>query len=157
MTVEDIILTPIYNKEIYQYHECSNCKKEIYLEEDMFKPFYFKENIKFCPFCGGQIIRYAKPKYIEEINWNWIREYSEIIEKTYNFFKYKIHCNLTKEQIKNLEEKSTIGEEYFKGDKWMFPYSNEITCKIINQVAREKIHYTDKQKLEKEFGGSQNE
>ena len=103
---EDIVLTPIYKSTIYLYHECSNCKKEIYLEEDTFKPFYFKENIKFCPFCGRKVIRYAEPKYITEIDWSWIEEYNAIIEKAYRFLEYKIHCKMTGKQIKELKEKS---------------------------------------------------
>ena len=72
----------------------------------MFLPFHFEENIKYCPFCGRKVIRYAKPKYVEEIDWSWLEEYNEIIEKTYNFLQYKIHCNMTGKQIKELEEKS---------------------------------------------------
>lgn len=148
---EDVVLTPIYSSDIYKYHECSNCKKEIYIEEDIFKPFYFKENIKFCPFCGGKVVRYAKPKYITEINWSWLEAYNEIIEKTYEFLQYKIHCNMTDKEIKELEQKSAVGEEYFKSDSWQFPYSNSITCKIVNQIAREKLHYTTKRKLENKY------
>ena len=36
---EEVILTPIYKGEVYKYHECSNCKKEIYFEEDDFDAF----------------------------------------------------------------------------------------------------------------------
>lgn len=43
---ETVVLTPIYKGEIYKYHECSNCKKEIYFKEDIFQPFHFDENIK---------------------------------------------------------------------------------------------------------------
>lgn len=150
----DVILTPIYESEIYQYHECSNCKKEIYLEEDIFKPFHFDERIKYCPFCGNKIVRYAEPKYIKEIDWTWLEEYSEIIEKTYKFLEYKIHCKMNKEQIRELEDKSERGIEYFKQDRWAFPYSNGIVCDIVHQIAREKVHYTTKQKLEKEFNKS---
>ena len=31
---DEVILTPMYKGEVYKYHECSNCKKEIYFEED---------------------------------------------------------------------------------------------------------------------------
>ena len=42
---DEVILTPMYEGEVYKYHECSNCKKEIYFEEDIFQPFHFEENI----------------------------------------------------------------------------------------------------------------
>ena len=148
----DVILTPIYNEEIYKYHECSNCKKEIYFEEDIFKPFHFKENITYCPFCGGQVIRYAKPQYIKNISWDWLEKYQNVIESMYRQLEYEIHCKLNKEQIRELENKAERGIEYFKSDKWQFPYSNRVTCEIVYKITREKIHYTNKQKLEKEFG-----
>lgn len=150
---ETVVLTPIYKGEIYKYHECSNCKKEIYFEEDIFKPFHFEKNIKYCPFCGKEIIRYAEPKFIEEINWNWLEEFSTVVERMYRELKYKIHCELNNEQIKELEEKAERGIEYFKQDRWAFPYSNGTICDIIYQITREKVHYTEKRKLEKEFGG----
>lgn len=150
---ETVVLTPIYKGEIYKYHECSNCKKEIYFEEDIFQPFHFDENIKYCPFCGKEIIRYAKPKFIEEINWNWLEEFSTVVEKMYRELQYKIHCELNKEQIKELEEKAERGIEFFKQDKWSFPYSKGTICDMIYQITREKVHYTKIQRLEKEFGG----
>lgn len=148
---ETVVLTPIYKGEIYKYHECSNCKKEIYFKEDIFQPFHFDENIKYCPFCGKAIIRYAKPKFIEEVNWSWLEEFSLVVEKMYRELEYKIHCKLNDEQIKELEEKAERGIEYFKQDKWSFPYSNGTICDIIYQITREKVHYTEKRKLEKEF------
>ena len=27
-TADEVILTPMYEGEVYKYHECSNCKKE---------------------------------------------------------------------------------------------------------------------------------
>lgn len=51
----NVILTPVYKNTSYQYHECSNCKKEIYFEESILTPFHFEENIKYCPFCGGEL------------------------------------------------------------------------------------------------------
>lgn len=120
---EMVILTPMYEGEVYKYHECSNCKKEIYFEEDMFQPFHFEENIKYCPFCGKEIIRYAKPKFIEEINWDWLDEYQSIVEKMYRQLEYKIYCKLDKEQIYELEKKAERGIEYFGQDRWSFPYS----------------------------------
>ena len=152
-TADEVILTPMYEGEVYKYHECSNCKKEIYFEEDIFQPFHFEENIKYCPFCGKEVIRYAKPKFIEEINWNWLDEYESVVEKMYRELEYIIYCKLDKEQIDELEEKSARGMEYFGQDRWSFPYSNGTICDIIHQITRIKVHYTEKRKLEKEFGG----
>lgn len=150
---ETVILTPMYKGEVYKYHECSNCKKEIYFEEDIFQPFHFEENIKYCPFCGKEIVRYAEPQFIEEINWNWLDEYKSVVEKMYRELEYKIYCKLDKEQIDELEKKAERGIKYFGQDRWSFPYSNGTICDIIYEITRTKVHYTEKQKIEKEFGG----
>ena len=150
---EGTILTPIYKDNIYQHHVCSNCNHEMYFEEDLFVPLRFNEKIKYCPYCGKEIIRYAEPKYIEEINWNWLDEYKYVVEKMYRKLEYIIYCKLDKEQIDELEEKSARGIEYFGQDRWSFPYSNGTICDIINQITRTKVNYTEKRKLEKEFGG----
>ena len=71
---EYVILTPVYKKDNYQYHECSCCKAKIYIQESSFTPFYFKEIIKYCPFCGNRVIRYGNPIFEEEIDWSWLKE-----------------------------------------------------------------------------------
>ena len=55
------------------------------------------------------------------------------------------------EEIRELRDKVDRGKEYFKGDRWI-PYSSGNVCDLIHHIAGEKIHYTTKQKLEKEFG-----
>lgn len=47
--------------------------------------------------------------------------------------------------------KTKKGEKYF-GRDWD-PISNGNICNIINYIARQKIHYTEKNRLEKEFKG----
>ena len=71
----------------------------------------------------------------------------------YRELEYIIYCKLDKEQIDELEEKSARGMEYFGQDRWSFPYSKGTICDIIHQITRTKVHYTEKRKLEKEFGG----
>ena len=45
-TADEVILTPMYKGEVYKYHECSNCKKEIYIEEDIKNAEHFIKSIK---------------------------------------------------------------------------------------------------------------
>lgn len=156
-TADGVILTPMYKGEVYKYHECSNCKKEIYFKEDMFQPFHFEENIKYCPFCGKEIIRYAKPKFIEEIKWDWLEEYQSVVEKMYRELEYEIYCKLDKEQIRELRGKAERGIEYFRKDTLPFPYNSRTICDIVYEITSSKVHYSEKQKLEKEFGGVINE
>ena len=71
-------------------------------------------------------------KMIDEVKGNAVKLYKEIDE---------------------LEEKSARGMEYFGQDRWSFPYSKGTICDIIHRITRTKVHYTEKRKLEKEFGG----
>ena len=153
--MENVILTPIYNGTVYKYHECSNCTGKIYFEEDFFIPFHFKENIKYCPFCGKEIIRYEKPRYEELPNWEWLEEFQRIIEKNYRELEYIIHCKKSGEEIKDLGDKIDFGIEYFKGNNY-HPISNGNVCKLLKHVVSENLHYSTKTKLKNEFERSEN-
>lgn len=146
---ENVILTPIYKGLAYKYHECSNCKGEIYFEEDICNPFHFEEKIKYCPYCGNKVIGYAKPKYIEAPNWDWLEEFEEVINKTYRFLEYKIHCKMSREQIRELIDKAEFGEAYFGKD--FYPVGNGNICNLIHYIAIQKLHYSTINKLKSEF------
>ncbi len=112
--MEDVVLTPIYKETIYQYHLCSNCNKKLYLEEDIFVPLRFEEKIKFCPYCGKEIIRYANPKYIKEPNFDWLEKYTEIIKNACEKIEYEIYCKNSEEERRELINKAEFGMEYFE-------------------------------------------
>lgn len=147
--MEDTILTPIYKDTIYQYHICSNCNKKLYFEEDIFVPLQFKEKIKFCPYCGKEIIRYAKPKYIKEPNFDWLEKYVEIVKNSCERIEYEIYCKNSKEEIRELIDKAEFGIEYF-GD-YGFLYDEKNVCRIIKQLGISKKHYTEINKLKRKF------
>lgn len=147
---EYIILTPIYKKNNYQYHECSNCKSKIYMEESCLTPFYFKENIKYCPFCGKEIIRYGKPKFEEEIDWTWLDDYRDLFYKFDDYLQYKIHCKMTYNEQQELKNNTKLGIEYFK-DRGIGFISNENICNYLYKIANYNLHYSTKKKLEKAF------
>lgn len=146
---EEVILTPIYKGIHYEHHECSNCRGKIYFEEDICNPFHFEEKIKYCPFCGNKVIRYAKPQYEELPNWDWLKEFKEVMDKTYRFLKYKIHCKKSKEEIRELIDKAEYGEAYFGKDDFLI--SNGNICNIIHYIAIQKPHYSTINKLKAEF------
>lgn len=146
---EEAILTPIYKEICYKHHECSNCKGKIYFEEDICNPFHFQENIKYCPFCGNKVIRYAKPKYIELPDWSWLEEFRNTIDKTYRYLEYKIHCKMNREQRLELIDKAEFGESYFGKD--FYPTGNGNVCNLIHHIARQKLHYSTINKLKAEF------
>lgn len=147
---EYTILTPIYKKDNYQYHECSNCKSKIYMEESYLTPFYFKEKIKYCPFCGNPIIRYGNPKFEEEIDWTWLNEYRNLFYELDDYLQYKIHCKMTDYEQKELKNKIKLGKEYFK-DKCFGFISNEYICNYLYRIANYDLHYSTKRKLERKF------
>lgn len=147
---EYTILTPIYKKDNYQYHECSNCKSKIYMEESYLTPFYFKENIKYCPFCGNLIIRYGNPKFEEEIDWAWLNEYRNLFYELDDYLQYKIHCKMTYNERQELKNKVKLGKEYFK-DRGIGFISNENICNYLYHIANYDLHYSTKRKLERKF------
>lgn len=145
----DVILTPIYSNMSYQYHECSNCKGKTYFKKDICVPFHFEENIKYCPFCGGKVIRYAKPKYVELPNWDWLEKFNKILDETNRRIEYEIFCKMNNEEIRELIDKADFGIEYFGSS--LFWYDNTETCSIIKETALRKPHYSYINKLKKEF------
>ena len=146
------ILTPIYNETIYKYHLCSNCNNKIYFEENIFRPLYFKELIKFCPYCGEEIIRYAEPKYIVRPDFKWLEKYEEIIKNAYNRLEYEIYCKNDKQQIDELIEKAKFGMEYF-GKSELF-YGKGNVCEVIESISKSNVHYSYKDKLRRKYEGN---
>lgn len=147
--MEDTILIPIYKNMVYQYHLCSNCNKKVYLEENLFVPLRFNEKIKFCPYCGKEIIRYAEPKYIEEPNFEWLEKYVEIIKNTSERIEYEIYCKNTEDERKKLIEKAKFGIEYFAD--YNFLYCKKRVCEIITELGINKKHYTELNRLRKKL------
>lgn len=146
---EAVILTPIYKNTSYQYHVCSNCNSKIYFEESILVPLRFDEKIKFCPYCGKEIIRYAEPKFIEGPDFDWMERFQEILDYADRKIEYEIFCNMDKEQQKELIEKAEFGKEYFGyGICWN---DNSRVCDIVKEVAHRKPHYSYINKLKKEF------
>lgn len=150
-TEESVILTPIYNDTIYQYHICSNCKSKMYFEEDLFVPLRFKEKIKFCPYCGREILKYEKPKYLEGPDFKWMEKFHEILDFADRKIEYEIFCKMNEEERKEIINKASFGREYF-GYKILWN-DNSGVCDIVKQIAQRKPHYTYINRLRKEFLG----
>ena len=148
---EAVVLQPIYEDTIYQHHLCSNCNKKIYLEENMFVPLRFDEKIKFCPYCGKEIIRYANPNYIKKPNFEWLEKYREILKNASERIEYEIYCKNTEEQRDEILEKAEFGVQYFADFDLLYCEKN--VCKIIRKLGRGGIHYSEKNKLRKKFEG----
>ena len=140
-----VVLSPVFKNEFYQYHRCSECNGEINLEDK----YGFEKDYKYCPLCGGEIIRFGQPIYEEIPNFEWLDEYREIINKAYENLEYIIHCKKSEKEREELIEKTEFGEKYFGID--YYPNSNGNNCRLLNYIAREKLHYSTKDRLKKEF------
>lgn len=145
------ILTPIYKDTEYQYHECSECKSKLYFEEAIFVPLYFEETekVKFCPYCGKEIIRVTEPKYEVKPNFEWLDVFQEILNKTDREIEYEIFCKMDREKQKELIDKCRFGEEYFGSClSWN---DKKSTCEIVKEIAHRKPHYSYINRLKNEF------
>ena len=147
---EYVVLTPVYKKDDYQYHECSCCKSKIYMQESYFTPFCFDEIIKYCPFCGNQVIRYGNPIFEEEIDWSWLKEYKYLFHEFSNYLEYIIHCKMSYIERQELINNTKLGAEYFKNTDTDF-LSNENICKYLHRLATCDLHHSTKKKLERRF------
>ena len=78
-----------------------------------------------------------------------MQEFESIIDKAYRNLEYIIHCKKTEEEKNDLIEKAEFGEEYF--GKGYHPLDNGSVCNIVNYIARQKMHYSSKNKLREEF------
>lgn len=147
--MEDVILTPIYRGITYEYHECSKCRGKIYFEEDICIPFHFEENIKYCPFCGRKVVRYANPKYEELPNWDWMDRFEEILEEANKKIEYEIFCKMNNDERRQLIDKAGFGETYF--GSCLYWHDNASVCRIIKEIALRKPHYSYIKKLRSKF------
>ena len=145
--MEPVILTPIYKGTIYKYHRCSNCEGKIYFEEDYCIPFHFEENIKYCPFCGKEVIRYAKPEYEEKPNWDWMDKFKKVLDEAEDKIMYELFCKMNREERNELIDKTNFGIEYFGSP--IFWNDNTNLCRIVKQLAHRKPHYTEINKIKK--------
>lgn len=141
---ETTIYNPVFTNTQYEYHECYECKKNINLMK------YGKvKQIKYCPFCGKEIVRYGTPIFKKLPTFKWLEKYNEILEYADKKLEYEIRCKLTDEQINELIEKCNFGMEYFGSPLfWNDKYN---TCKIVKDICYRKIHYTRLKKIREKF------
>ena len=108
-----------------------------------------EENIKYCPFCGKKVIRYAKPRYEEQPNFDWMEKFEKILNTANKRIEYEIFCNMGDKEQKELIDKAEFGIEYFGSS--LFWHDNTNICRIIKEVAYRKPHYSYIKKIKKEF------
>lgn len=142
---ETVIYNPVFSGTQYEYHECSQCMKSIDLMEYSGRV----KQIKYCPFCGKEIVRYGTPIFKKNPSFKWLEKYKNILNYADQILEYEIHCKLSKEQQNELIKKCKFGIEYF-GSPIMWN-SNYNTCKIIEEVCYRKLHYTSLKKLKNKF------
>lgn len=104
--MSDVIFTPVYRGEIYLYHECSECLYHVAMRGYVSVPLYFSESFKFCPNCGGSVVRFANlPKFKEEFNRAAFGRLVEIDQKYRDELDYYCRVTLSKTEFEELKKK----------------------------------------------------
>lgn len=110
---DDVIFTPVYKGERYQYHECSNCQYHITMQESVWTPLYFGETFKFCPECGKPVVRFSNiPKFVEEPNWAMFQYIQQLDQNYSDLLDYYCRVILTQEEFDILRDKCKFAVEF---------------------------------------------
>ena len=95
-----VVLYPIFRGTVYLHHTCSECGYEIRLSQHAYGGcgFYeldygLEEKIKFCPHCGGGIVRFDRtPRFEERIDYTPLDVFSEARLEYERKCKWIWHC-----------------------------------------------------------------
>lgn len=147
----DVIYTPVYKGDEYLYHECSECKYQVRIQETL-TPLYFGESFKYCPNCAGSVARFANlPKFIEEFNYAIFNKLDEIYNKYKDEVDYYCLVTLTQEEFEEMKSKCEFAVELSKN-------SGAYISPAVNMVAkmfRKRSHWDIKKLKERvEKGGA---
>ncbi len=143
--MSDVIFTPVFKGTKYQHHICSECGGKIYMER-IFSGLYFPgaEDVRFCPLCGGPVVRFAQtPIYEEEIDFSPLQPFYDLHREMEDRAKYLYWCVLTDDQ----RSRASKLTEFAVKDGW-----TEKAAQVVEEAARYAPSYHGKKKLENRFG-----
>lgn len=150
------IMTPVFDGTRYLHHVCSECKGEIKLTQSSFGTIYFYElelggkckNIKFCPLCGSEIIRFSdKAIYEKPLDLTPLDIFGDLHREYERKAKWLYHCYISDKHRDQIDALVSLIE---KGDVSVY-YQDAI------DLAKKgdgyfKASSTALRKLRKEFG-----
>lgn len=139
---ESVIITPKYYGRRYDGHFCSGCGNSFIVDVDYYFhdiTFANTDNMKFCPFCGKPIIRFAEPEFIEPIDFSLLEPLEDWFRAKTEELNYLLYCKHTEEQRDEIE--ALLSFRNCKG----------IIHKMIGEEIGYKLHYTTIRKLKSKY------
>ena len=132
------VFRPVYKGTAYQGHECSECKKRVKFAHVSALGF-FGTDIRFCPYCGEEIIRFDKtPMFEEPLDTSLLEPMQEVINEAHDKVNWIYWCCFTNEQREKCKKLFEFASEN--------PYISK-----INNIVKYKPHHTRITKLNNKF------
>lgn len=152
--MSDVIFTPVFKGTEYQHHVCSECGGEIQVGQSIFGGLYFDhtEEIKFCPLCGGHVVRFEKKAiYIESIDYSPLGPFFALRREFEDKAKWLFWCMLTEAQRNEI----SAVLPFTKSDEC--PMAAKAAGKIVEDAERYRPSWQTKEKLKRRFGQEVND
>lgn len=129
------IFTPVYKGEHYQGHECSECKERVRFNQFSASGF-LGTDIKYCPYCADDIIRFSNtPKFEEPLDTSVLEPIEKVIAHSKEKIKWIYWCCFNDEQRAKC--------------KTIFEITNNYSN--IRDIVFYKPHHTQLTKLKNKF------
>lgn len=152
------IMTPVFVGTRYSHHVCSTCNGQLKFDQSCYGGASFyeikgvkSEEVRFCPRCGTEIIRFAdKPIYEEPIDLSPLNVFAQLYLEYERKSRWLYHCYISEEHRAKVEALIPLIQ---KGEVSVY-YLNAL------QLARKgRYLYSNNSraltKLQKEFGKEQ--
>ena len=147
----DVIYTPVYRGDRYLYHECSECKYQVQIQQSVLTPLYFGESFKYCPNCGSVIVRFANlPKFVEDFNYAVFEKLDDFSKEFKDKVDYYCRVTLTKDEFEEMKSKCKFAVELNKdGGR-----SVSVAVRMVAETNSRKWSHWDIKKLRERIEGA---
>ena len=155
----DVIFTRVFEGTRYLHHVCSECGCEIKFEQHYSGGVYFYElygveikKFKFCPNCGGEIVRISdKAIFIEPISLEPLEVFAELHREFERKARWIYHCYISEDHRDKVDTMIPLLES----GKISVYYDRAIHFAKVGK--RYSCRWTERKKLIKEFGNKTEE
>ena len=134
------IFTPVYKGEYYEGHECSECKERVKFNRYSTNAF-LGTDIKYCPYCAADIIRFSNtPKFEEPLDTSVLEPITKVITDSKEKIKWIYWCCFTEEQRAKCKTIFELNNSYSDVRDIVFykPHHSmikKLQCKFENEVS----------------------
>ena len=142
----DVIFTPVFQSTDYLHHVCSNCGYKLHMCQRFYggASFYSEDEVKFCPSCGKDVIRFSHdPIFEEEINFEPLRPFYDILAEADRRIKYLYFVKLDKTQVEAINELLPFAKDSYG---WV-----KKAADAVQSIKFHKPSWQGLKKLEEEF------